>query len=107
MVARKKAPKKKAAPGRNGKQQLLPRSHASGAELTTELCSLEVQLRQRKIELEKAQASLELAKGAVKSAEHEVRGIHDAIADAIYDLRQGQGRITFPEPGLAASRDGK
>ena len=98
MAAKKKAPK--AAPA--GEQQTLPRSHPSGAELTTELCSLEVQLRKRKADLERAQAGLELAKGAVKTAEGEVAQVQDAIADALYDLRLGQGRITFPEPGKAA-----
>lgn len=75
-------------------QQSLPKKF-SGDELTTELCTLEVQLRKRKTDLEKAHASLELAKAAVKTAEQEVDKTQDAIAEALYDLRQGQGRIVF------------
>ena len=95
MAAKKWA--SKAAPAKDNASQTLARSHPSGAELTTELCSLEVQLRKRKADLEKAQAGFELAKGAVKTAEGEVAKVQDAIAEALYDLRQGQGRITIPD----------
>jgi multidrug resistance efflux pump len=105
MVAKKKVAKSAVTNDSGspaGTQATLPRGRQSGADLTTEFCNLEVQLRRRKGELEKAQASLELAKGAVKSAEGEVQQVQDAIAEALYDLRSGQGRITFPEAGEVA-----
>lgn len=104
MVAKKRAAKAATNGGGNspGAEATLPRGRQSGADLTTELCNLEVQLRKRKAELEKAEAGLELAKGAVKTAEGEVQQVQDAIAEALSDLRQGQGRITFPEAGAVA-----
>ena len=69
MVAKKNAAVAAKPPpaGTNGEQRL-PRKHPSGAELTTELCNLEVQLRKRNADLEKAEAGLELAKGEVMFA---------------------------------------
>ena len=80
------------------KQGVLPRKRPSGPELTNELCNLEMKLRKKKAELEKEEASLELAKAAVKTVEAEVGKVQDAIAEALYDLRSGQGHIEFPEP---------
>ena len=102
MAAKKKSVAGTKKPADQAGQPALPRKHASGADLTSELCNLEVQLRKRKSDLERATADLELAQGAVKTAEGEVTKVQDSIAEALYDLRSGQGRITFPETGEVA-----
>lgn len=86
-------PKAKGKP----KQQTLPRKHPSGPELTHELCDLEMRLRKQTSALGDALADLEGAKARVKECQAEREKTQEAIADALYDLRLGQGRIEFPK----------
>jgi hypothetical protein len=78
-------------------QQSLPRKRPTGPELTVELCDLEQRLRRARTTLGDALLKEKSAKKAREDAEGAVATIQDSIADALADLRQGQGRIEFPE----------
>lgn len=77
-------------------QGQLPKKPPTGAELTAELCNLEIKLRRQKSALVEANLEKDAASKKVKGAEADVQKTQDAIAECLYDLRSGQGRISFP-----------